>query len=507
MKNRLKILVCLSVLAYVPVGAITIAPSAEEVEMTFELGYRTLFKERRGLDAKKNALWHASHLDGLLQSPQFGGTFGLNQDLIEGIGGIKNPKILEARIFRKEGDNHLWISYRYSGTALVNRRAVAKWLGNKASGSTSLPMIVDTPAVYADDRLQEYADPKWKLCTDSHYKEPKEFSYFNNPFNDEEKAADVCKLLRTEPLAKRVPVALKRIDPGPKKETLFPLREIKGDNENGKLVVLYFIHGFDQAPASGSSPRTIHRDIGWKLYASLEKFLVQAQGFRKIDGAADLRKSLGEDAEKIEFSTPISLNHDTQRRYFDTFVKQDTDVTWVVRSGLFDTGNEETAEPLSTFPKFWQEAWKNGDVIYYNGHSGDGLSLSLRAMRNNLRKIDHERMVFDPRKTQISIFDGCSTYGYYQEMYAKKNPRKAHIVTFGVVSLYHLAEATTQTFLNTLLHSITAPKWTEAIAKAEQNQLRPQMQFYYESRDAERFYRENIEKKQYPNLLMNVWVP
>lgn len=101
--------------------------------------------------------------------------------------------------------------------------------------------------------------------------------------------------------------------------------------------------------------------------------------------------------------------HDIQRRYFSTHLLRQGDHTIVVRSALFDTTNDVSSTPLLSFPKFWKEAWENGDFIYYGGHSGDGASLNISSMINNLERADIGAIGFNNKKTQIAFIDACSS--------------------------------------------------------------------------------------------------
>lgn len=493
-------------------AAKTISNSGEEIEFEFETSFRTLYttdsiSDFNNKTTQSQALWHADHIFGLFHSPEYAEAYNTPAELIEGFAGTKHPVILNSSSFRADGDNHIWVKYRTKGKALVLKSVVDGWLGpSTRTGKVSLPLIEDLPAIYKNQEaplslnVSDYTKRNWVKCTDPHYKSPLDFSYFYNPYR--------CPELSTAPIAKDVEFKIKRAPQTRWQNTLMPLTEIRSDNQNGELVVLYLINGFYNDFTSGDSPQAIHRDDGWRLYTNIGKKLVHDYGFTEVENLSHFRALLGENQKHMNLLTPVALANDTQRRYFATYVKQAGSKTYVVRKALFDTSNEERSNPLRSFLKFWKEAWENGDFIYYGGHSGSGASLDTSVILGNLAAIDIENVHFRQNKTQIAFFDSCSSYAYYQDMYMQKKPVGLHLLTYGMVSLFHLAQPSLETLIQFIMNEAPrTPTWVEALETIEQNQLLPALEFMYEPAEAQRLNLNYKRKGLYPSYLLNVAVP
>ncbi|MCB0405845.1 MAG: hypothetical protein KDD51_13770, partial [Bdellovibrionales bacterium] len=291
----------------------TLSASGVEVRYKYTHQFRSLLpasaSDKDSIDDA--AEFHAAHLFGLFHSPEGAEAHGYYADLVEGFAGTKHPHVVTARGFRKGDDRYLWVEYQVDGTMLVLKDVVEDWIGNRPSGSVELPLLSDLPAIYSDN-AEEYRKKKWKRCTDSHYSTAYDFSYFYDPFR--------CEELGRSPLAADVKFSVERVTKGGRAQ--FPQKAIYADNGNGPLTTLYFVAGFDDTPASGSTPHEIHQDAGWKTYAAVERLLTETHGFRKMESLADLRAFLGEEFSRIELLTPVTLVHDVQRRYFGTFAKK-----------------------------------------------------------------------------------------------------------------------------------------------------------------------------------------
>lgn len=477
--------------------ATTISHSAQEITYSYSAEFRSL---RHGnltqKEVKALAHWHAEHLFGIFHSPEYAGKFGIPSDLNDGHTGTTHPEIVSAESFSVSDDSYTWIKYKAKAKAVTHNEVLKGWLGNNNSATISLPLLANMPLVYSDD-ADAYANRKWKKCTDSHYSSPIDFSYFYNPF--------LCEELGSAPIANDIDFKIKLVNTGSAENTKVPLEKIHAANGNGKLVTLYFAFGFDETPEFGSDPAQIHKDYGWKLYSALAKNMVDEYGFTQIESEEQLRTALGSEARNLDLVSPVNLESDTQRRYFNTFVKVDGDLIYVVRSGLFNATNENSSRPLKSFPKFWKEAWENGDFIYYGGHSGDGVSLSLNTIQNISSKIDLDKIRFPRGKTQIAFFDACSSYAHYTDVYSEKN-KNAHIISQGLVSNFHLAQPTLNTIVPVLFET-REPKWVDLLETVEKNSLLPQVQFLWGKEEGNRLFKKYSRKGQFPSSLMNVWVP
>lgn len=534
----------------------TLSASSDEISYTYDVSFRTLIKGSANtldrVDIIAEGTWHASHLFGLFQSSDYVVRFGIPQDLVEGFAGTKDPTVTDGIAFNKKGDENIWVTYRAESRMLVMKPIVKTWLGDAIQGTIQLPMLIDMPKLYVSedrDAIEEYADSNFLRCTDEHYQSPSDFSYFYNPYR--------CPELATTPIGEMVNLHLHKRSSADVADTKVPIADLRSDNGNGKLVTLYFINGFYENPSRGDGPKVIHRDDGWKLYAGLDKVLTAKKGkfqFTKMPpkvAAAKFKKEMekvGPEGlalyQKIrEIGNPIDETDDNNRTYFSTYVKKVGDLTYVIRMNLANTENAETGKPLKTFPKFWKEAWENGDFVYYGGHSGDGVSMNPEVMQNNLdsifngeshpnpkvvttagkkkkkkgnlrlsskKTLDDGTIQFQKNKTQVMLFDACSSYAHYQDAYREKNP-KLHLMTWGLVSLFHLAQVTAETLIDLVVNQPHGVTWLTEMETIQRNQLKPAIKFMWGMTEGEVLededYKKYLANKQYPDLLLSVSVP
>lgn len=475
-------------------GAAVVSNSGEEIEYKFEVTFKSRHESAlTKTEAKAEAEFHSAHVDGLFHSKEYPEKFGVSTELTEGFGGSKYPSVIEVSSVLAQ-DGHVWITYTATAHAMVLKKVVKGWIGNSDSGTVQLPMPTDLTLIY-NDNLDGYSNRKWEKCTDEHYTTAGDFYYFYDPFR--------CLELGKAPVGEMVTFKIKRLAQGSKTAKV-PKAELRGDNGNGRLQTFYFAYGFDEIePGAGAD--AIKKDYGWAQFAGLTE-LLEGQGFSRMESTSDLATALGSDGAKLNTLTPVVMDNPTQRRFFNTFVKKDGEVTYVVRAGLFPTENWETREPLVSFPKFWKEAWENGDFIYYGGHSGMGHHLSLDVMLQNLSTHDMDGIEFKRGKTQVVFFDSCSSYAHFQDMYQSRKKAGLYAISYGVVSLFHLAPAAVETMINVLM-GVQAPTWADTMEKVEHAQLRPAVEFSWAKKDVDYMIDYFESDKQYPAFLLNVSLP
>ena len=515
-----------------PIWATTISASGEEVTYKYTTEFRSLVPvdssksatvteqvtEKMTEQMTEQAEFHAGHLFGLLMSPEMAANSGYSLELVAGAAGPKAAKISNVVLFRVAGDAYNWVRYTASGRMLVLDKVLMSWIGKSRVGDVKLPLLRDLPSIYSDDG-QEFRDRKWIRCSDSHYRSAGDFSYFYDPFR--------CPELGQEPLARQVTVTVSRVNPvGATDEALVPLHEFHGDNGNGRFTTFYFVNGFDDEPAVADGAAAIHRDFGWKTFVATAK-LLEARGFEKVSGLADLRSRLKADLEKLHLQTPVSMENPSQKRFLSTYLKVQGDEVLVARLALFRTKNESGSVATHTFPEFWKEAWESADFLYFGGHSGDGQALDLKTMMATLSASDIASIHFRPTKTQIVFFDACTSYDHYQSDYIKKKPFGLHLLTYGLVSQFHQAEATVAAMLDLLVPPLRGEAagsrnefasqaanlparditWFEALQALERDQLVAHVDHFYYLKDRPKVLRDFEEENAYPSFLINVWVP
>jgi hypothetical protein len=502
--------------------AASLSYSGVEVDYDYAVSFRTVqTSEADDQNSAENyASFHAAHVFGLFHSPDYAKKFGYTAELIEGFAGTKAPQIIEAEMYSVPGDKYKWVRYRAKSQMIVLKKIAAQWFQGKTSAQVNLPLLQDLSAIYVDNflelprQLQVYRDDRWVKCTDNYYQGALDFSYFYNPFR--------CPSLGRPPRAVDVTFNVQLTASKEEEKARFPHRQIYGDNENGNLTTLYFVQGFDYSPEAGSSPQKIRADVGYRVFRKLETALLEDYGFTATESLEALRQALGADFAKIKLATPVHLTHFQNRLFFRTFYKKVDGKIFVVRAGLLNSDDDARMKGNVSFIKFWKEAWENGDFVYFGGHSGDGASLDVDTINTDLLNQQMTRrtalddissnelsaITFSEGKTQVAFIDTCTSYDHYQSMYAERK-KNLHLMTYGLVSLFHNAEATLRNMLNVIvIPKKQQPLWSEVLRDLESDQLTSHiLDTYYDKAEAKKVLDKYRRTNQLPSYLVNVSVP
>jgi len=85
------------------------------------------------------------------------------------------------------------------------------------------------------------------------------------------------------------------------------------------------------------------------------------------------------------------------------------------------------------FHRFYQKAAKEGALIIYNGHAGFGSNVHPDA----IKKASNIDIEFDPSRYQMVFLNGCSTYGYYRDLYLqKKSAKNIDLIATAIPALF-----------------------------------------------------------------------
>lgn len=405
--------------------AAVISPSAMEVDFKYTATYlsNTSPEELQSQDAlASDAEFHAKHLFGILQSAELTAKYGIDFDLISGLGSPRMPLEITIKNTAPVGER-LEITYNVKGRMLVHKKAGKKWLKDT---KVTLPLLYDLPSVYDQAQYSE----KWRNCTDEHYWTEVDFWYFYDPFRED------CTALSKTPLAKKVDISVEPVITNEEwlSSRNMPLDEIRGDNGNGDLFTIYVIHGFAE---SFKDPKDDNRVLFKKLQKELEK---------------------------LGFETKV--DRESSDRVLQTYTKKIGSMNVRIRHLLAETGFDGERK---TFATFWKEAVEEGDVILYGGHSGSGGNLSLDNLNWVLSKSDGSEINFNNEKRQIIFLDSCSSYAYYLEPYRTEKARaRITMITYGLPSYFANAGTVLSVLLNTVLDPSSNPKWIDLLTEMEE---------------------------------------
>lgn len=358
-------------------SAQVLAPSAREVAFSFQ---STVSMEMpSGYSPKDLARLQATHLFGIFSSAENIRSYGINPDLVGGMGA---PKIeMNIQILSKsQKDGKMTIAYSSQGTFLFHNKVADKLL-EKGTLTVALPQV---PLETYDSR-----------CTDSHYDSMEDFWYFYNPFRKG------CEYLYQPPVSNRVDIKISAV-PASREDASPRLDLVRGDNGNGSIFSMYVIHGYYE---SSKDPK----DEGRKGYLAYGQFL----------------RSLGFAEKRLRENTSWPLTIFTGQMSLTNGKTIDIEV----RHALVESGAESRN---LYFAKLFKEAVENGDVVIYSGHSGLGSNLDIPYLENKAGKF-----VFPEKKRQIFFFESCSSYSYYLDHFRSTKTRaKIDVVTNGLSSYF-----------------------------------------------------------------------
>lgn len=267
------------------------------------------------------------------------------------------------------------IYYDYQGTIAV-----------EASKSRTLELILpnNPDEVYSAGFVD-----KTNFCTDSHYTSEGDFWYFWSPdrYN--------CPLQEGRDY-QRIRGNLVRI--ANTQQTYPEYDRLIGPDQKIRMDVLF---GMDD-PGKGRNPLT-SSDINATNYRDLRQSLLQL-GYTVRTWASD----------EIFAITPLQKTPP----YVEEFTKWTPAAPLVVRMffGPSDIGGDSRP-----FHYFLKDAFDHAGVLIYDGHSGLGGHLNLRA----IERLQGISMAMNKDRYQIFFINSCTSYTYYNNTYflRKRSPQ------------------------------------------------------------------------------------
>lgn len=246
------------------------------------------------------------------------------------------------------------------------------------------------------------------LCTDEHYNSEGDFWYFWNPYQEG------CPITGADLVGVEADLA-----PLPVTRGTYPdYARLYGDNGNGETLQVTYLVGVDESFQSG--------DLGKRTFLDAFAGLKEA-GFR-VTVDEPRRKQL-------VYNSGQAKTH--------------------IRMLLTDPDSYDFAAAAA-------QAMRESDIFLYDGHSGLGGYL------------DPERLAADsgaplalPRnKYQIFVFQGCSTYAYYNGAYFRlkagggdpKGTKNLDIMTTGIGAAFDVGAAVDVAFLRSVTMG-ERPSW------------------------------------------------
>jgi hypothetical protein len=393
-----------------------IAPSAKEASFRFSTDFTYQASEYSDYSLQEIAGEHARHMFGVFHSPKLIQKYGLNPELVGGIGAPRDTFRVTAKITTTGEDRAQGltrVAYSAQGKMILHKKAATNLL---AKGYLEIPLPKDLSDIYD------------KNCTDDHYESLGDFWYFWDPFRRG------CEYLAKE---KSNPVRITLVPAAQVKKEMSPrLDLLRGANGNGEILSIYVVHGFNESSSRNDEGRQNYDDFNDML---------ERQGFEQQKDRAEKIPSLKR--QVLLFTKEMTFNGRP------TLVE--------VRHLLTDTGAESRS---TVFAKFFKKAVKEADVIIYAGHSGLGGNLDIPTLERKAGAFE-----FNPQKRQVFFFESCSSYSYYLEPFAaEKTKAKIDIVTNGLSSYFHTGPFVLEVFVTSILdETVKDTSWLEILRRME----------------------------------------
>jgi len=263
------------------------------------------------------------------------------------------------------------VHYSYEGTILAER-------GPRKYFPITLPRNPDL--IFS----QSFVGRK-NLCTDPHYQEEGDFWYFWSaaPYYSK------CPLQE----GVHIDTLNASLDRLKNERTTYPEYDRLTDKEGNIDIHVYF--GMDD-PTKGKDPSR-SADINAFSYRNLKNALGE-RGFV---------------FEKWKSSNPVVPSS----YWYDVTVEE---ASLKIRSHTFRIrlffGPSGIDEKSAAFHYLFRDSLKNASLMIYDGHSGLGGHLDLKA----IARIRGFRLSPNPNKYQIYFFNSCTSYTYYNTLYLQR---------------------------------------------------------------------------------------
>jgi len=298
------------------------------------------------------------------------------------------------------------ISYSYDDIAVFSGKLF------RGSGAVRINFSLPKDPVTIYKKGFPSPSSRKNLCTDEHYNSEGDFWYFWNPYQDG------CPITGADLVG--VTTDLKPLEMT--RGTYPEYARLYGDNGSGDILQVSYLVGVDENFQSGDLGKTTFKNA----FAALQK-----AGFRvTVDEAR---------RKQLTYTAGAKKTH--------------------IQMLLLDPGSAEFAAEAV-------RAMKTADIFLYDGHSGLGGYLSPERLAD-----DTGRPLELPKsKYQIFVFQGCSTYAYYNTAFfnLKKNAgdpkgtKNLDIITTGIGAAFDVGAAVDAAFLTSVTMG-QRPSWQTII--------------------------------------------
>ena len=305
-------------------------------------------------------------------------------------------------------ENYAKVSYSYDDIVVFSSRLF------RGGGTTRIDFVLprDPVTIYK----KGFASPgsRKNLCTDEHYNSEGDFWYFWNPYQEG------CPIGGGDLVAVQTDLTPMTVT----RNTYPEYAKLYGQNGSGDLLQVSYLVGVDEGFQNGDLGRKTFNDA----FAGLK-----AAGFK------------------------ATVDEPRRKRLSFSFGSKRTAVEML----LMDPNSAEFATEAV-------RGMKTADIFLYDGHSGLGGYLSP----DRLAEDSGAAVALPQNKYQIFVFQGCSTYAYYNTAYFKlkrsgsdpKGTKNLDIITTGIGAAFDVGARVDVSFLTSVTMG-QKPSWQTILDK------------------------------------------
>jgi len=278
----------------------------------------------------------------------------------------------------------------------------------RGAGATRIDFVLPRDPVTIYKKGFPSPGSRKNLCTDEHYNSEGDFWYFWNPYQEG------CPIDGGDLVAVQTDLT-----PLPMTRGTYPeYAKLYGENGGGEVLQVSYLVGVDENFQSGDLGKKTFRDA----FAGLK-----AAGFQ------------------------VTVDEPRRKRLSFRFGAKRTAVEML----LMDPNSVEFAAEAV-------RGMKTADIFFYDGHSGLGGYLSP----DRLAEDSGAALALPQNKYQIFVFQGCSTYAYYNTAYFKlkrsgsdpKGTKNLDIITTGIGAAFDVGAKVDVAFLTSVTMG-QKPSW------------------------------------------------
>ncbi|MEW5950730.1 MAG: hypothetical protein GX447_04770 [Elusimicrobia bacterium] len=291
-------------------------------------------------------------------------------------------------------ENYAKINYSYDDIAVFSAKIFP------SSGEVKINFVLPKDPLTIYSKGFPSPSSRKNRCTDEHYNSEGDFWYFWNPYQDG------CPISGADLIGISA-----NIKPLPMTASTYPeYDKLYGENGSGDSLKISYLVGIDESFKNG--------DLGKTTFLNSFSMLKES-GFKVSTDEPRRKKLNGKYANKKVEIEMILLNPDSRQFALEAV-----------------------------------NAMKTADIFLYDGHSGLGGYLNP----DRLSQDSGERLSLPKNKYQIFVFQGCSTYAYYNGAFFNlkksqsdpKGTKNLDIVTTGIGAAFEVGSAVDTAFINSV---------------------------------------------------------